>query len=174
MNKYYTFILQPKKKKVFLFYIYNFHFENLIYKWIKKLENLQQSGPIFFCNVLVEIRVVFLQDCPFILSLFKHMDERVFLNKKMRIPNRGSPLKSSIYHFLIFVSFSSHIFFHTLTLLLKSYLREKEKKIIINLFTSIILDQSHHMCFTRAMRLSYFSGPVLQQKKKNCVFILYI
>ena len=91
----------------------------------------------------------------------------------MRIPNRGSPLKSSIYHFLIFVSFSSHIFFHTLTLLLKSYLREKEKKIIIYLFTSIILDQSHHMCFTRAMRLSYFSGPVLQQKKKF-VFLFYI
>ena len=36
-----------KKKSVFLFYIYNFYFENLIYKWIKKFENLQESGLIF-------------------------------------------------------------------------------------------------------------------------------
>ena len=27
-----------KKKHVFLFYIYNFYFENLIYKWIKQFE----------------------------------------------------------------------------------------------------------------------------------------
>ena len=31
------FVTKKKKKKpVFLFYIYNFNFENLIYKWIKQ------------------------------------------------------------------------------------------------------------------------------------------
>ena len=32
---------------MFLFYIYNFYFKNLISKWIKKFENLQKCGPIF-------------------------------------------------------------------------------------------------------------------------------
>ena len=30
-----------------LFFIYNFYFENLIYKWIKQFENQQESNPIF-------------------------------------------------------------------------------------------------------------------------------
>ena len=30
------FVTKKKKKPVFLFYIYNFNFENLIYKWIKQ------------------------------------------------------------------------------------------------------------------------------------------
>ena len=39
-----------KKKPVFIFYIYiyNFYFEDLIYKWIKQSENQQESGLIFF------------------------------------------------------------------------------------------------------------------------------
>ena len=43
------FVAKKKKKKnhVFLFYIYNFYFENLIYKWIKQFENQQKSDPIF-------------------------------------------------------------------------------------------------------------------------------
>ena len=36
----------------------------------------------FLGNVLVEIRVVFLQDCPLVLSLLKHMDVGAFLNQK--------------------------------------------------------------------------------------------
>ena len=36
-----------KKKTCVLFYIYNFYFENLIYKWIKQFENQQESDPIF-------------------------------------------------------------------------------------------------------------------------------
>ena len=28
-----------KKNSVFLFFIYNFYFDNLIYKWIKQFEN---------------------------------------------------------------------------------------------------------------------------------------
>ena len=42
-----------KKKLIFLFYIYNFYFENLIYEWIKQFENQQESDPIFVihaCN----------------------------------------------------------------------------------------------------------------------------
>ena len=38
---------KKKKKHVFLFYIYDFYFENLIYKWIKQFENQQESGHIF-------------------------------------------------------------------------------------------------------------------------------
>ena len=67
---------------MFLFYIYNFYFENLIYKWIKNFDNLQESGPIFFGNILVEVKVVFLPDCFLILSLLKHMNVGMFLNKK--------------------------------------------------------------------------------------------
>ena len=35
----YVYFVAKKKKPVFLFYIYNFYFENLIYKWIKQFEN---------------------------------------------------------------------------------------------------------------------------------------
>ena len=30
---------KKKEKLCFIFYIYNFYFENLIYKWIKQFEN---------------------------------------------------------------------------------------------------------------------------------------
>ena len=30
---------KKKKKPVFLFYKYNFYFENIIYKWIKQFKN---------------------------------------------------------------------------------------------------------------------------------------
>ena len=42
------------------------------------------------------VRVVFLPDCPLVLSLLKHKGVGVFLNKKIRNPNRGSPLYNSI------------------------------------------------------------------------------
>ena len=42
-------------------------------------------------------RVVFLPDCPLILSLLKHSNVGAFLNQKMRIPSSGSPLNSSIH-----------------------------------------------------------------------------
>ena len=41
MNKYITRLLCNQKKKktyVFILYIYNFYFDNLIYKWIKQFE----------------------------------------------------------------------------------------------------------------------------------------
>ena len=45
----------------------------------------------------MRIRVVFLLDCPLILSLFKHKDVGVFLKKKRKKnSNRRSPLNSSI------------------------------------------------------------------------------
>ena len=62
---------------MFLFYIYNFYFEILIYKWINQFEN-QQESDYFLGNVLVEVRVVFLPDCPLILSLLKHRDVGAF------------------------------------------------------------------------------------------------
>ena len=64
---------------MFLFYIYNFYFENLIYKWIKKFENLQKSNLIFL-TMLVEVRIVFLLNYPLILSLLKHKDVEAFFN----------------------------------------------------------------------------------------------
>ena len=48
------FVAKKKKKSVFLFYIYNFYFEDLIYKWIKQFENQQENGPIFFGNVYTQ------------------------------------------------------------------------------------------------------------------------
>ena len=48
-----VYFVAKKKKLIFLFYIYNFYFENLIYEWIKQFENQQESDPIFVihaCN----------------------------------------------------------------------------------------------------------------------------
>ena len=42
------------------------------------------------------VRVVFLPNCSLILFLLKHRGVWAFLNKKMRILNRGSTLNSSI------------------------------------------------------------------------------
>ena len=56
------YFVGKKKKPVSLFYIYNFYFENLIYKWIKQFEN-QQESDYFFGNILVGVRVVCLPDC---------------------------------------------------------------------------------------------------------------
>ena len=41
------YILQPKKKEVFLFYMYNFYFKNLIYKWIKQFKNNKRAALFF-------------------------------------------------------------------------------------------------------------------------------
>ena len=42
------------------------------------------------------VRVAFLPEYPLVLFLLKHRGVGVFLNKKMRNPNRRSPLNSSI------------------------------------------------------------------------------
>ena len=42
------------------------------------------------------VRVVFLPDCPLVLSLLKHRGIGAFLNIKMRNPNKRSPLNNSI------------------------------------------------------------------------------
>ena len=51
---------------------------------------------LFLGKDLVRVRVTFLPNYHLILSLLKHRDVGAFLNKKMRIPNRISPLSSSI------------------------------------------------------------------------------
>ena len=38
----------------------------------------------FLGNGLAEVRVVFLPDCPLVLSLLKHMGVETFLNKKKK------------------------------------------------------------------------------------------
>ena len=53
--------------------------------------------PYFFGNVLVRVRVVFLPNCPLVLSLLKHRSIGAFFNqKKKRNPNKENPLNSSI------------------------------------------------------------------------------
>ena len=42
------------------------------------------------------VKVIFLLNCPLVLSLLKHKSVRAFLNKKMRNPNRKNPLNNSI------------------------------------------------------------------------------
>ena len=72
-----------------------FFFFNLIDKRIKQF--LKSTGEWFYFlgNVLVEVKVIFLLDCPLVLPLFKYRSVRLFLNKKLRNPNRGSPLNNS-------------------------------------------------------------------------------
>ena len=53
---------------------------NLIYKWIKQFEKLQESSPIYLGNVLVVVKVTFLPECPLVLSLLKHRGVGAFLN----------------------------------------------------------------------------------------------
>ena len=46
-----------------LFYIYNFYFENLIYKWVDKIIwKLTGKWFYFFDNILVRVKVAFLPD----------------------------------------------------------------------------------------------------------------
>ena len=78
-----------------LFFIYNFYFENLIYKLIKQfffffwvikddktIWKSTREQSYFLDNVLVGVKVVFLPDCPLVLSLLKHKGVGAFFNKK--------------------------------------------------------------------------------------------
>ena len=57
----------------------------------------------FVCNVLVQVRLVFLPDHHLVLYLLKPKDVGVFWNikKKKSDPNRKSPLNSSIDNILV-------------------------------------------------------------------------
>ena len=45
-----------------------------------------REWPYFLDNVLMGIRIVFLSDCPLVLSLLKYRGVGVFLNKKNEDP----------------------------------------------------------------------------------------
>ena len=49
---------------------------------------LIEEWSYFICNVLMGVRIVFLPDCPLVLSLHKYRNVGAFLNQKMRNPNR--------------------------------------------------------------------------------------
>ena len=68
---------KKKKESVFLFYIYNFYFKNLIYKLIKKFQNLILSG------------------------IHGHMFEQK--KKKNEESKQGKPLNSSIDYWYLFI-----------------------------------------------------------------------
>ena len=57
----------------------------------------------------MRVRVVFLPDCPLILSLFKHRDIRAFLNIKMKNPNKKSLLNNSIDIYAQIVAYNPKI-----------------------------------------------------------------
>ena len=59
----------------------------------KKIIIIIGEWPYFLGNVLVGVRVVFLLDCPLILSLLKHKGVGAFFNKKNEESNQGKPLK---------------------------------------------------------------------------------
>ena len=59
----------------------------------KVIWKLTGEWPYFWGNVLVRVRVAFLLDCPLVLSLFKQMGVRVFLNQKNEDPKQGKPFK---------------------------------------------------------------------------------
>ena len=62
----------------------------------KKKKIITGELPYFLGNVLVGVRIVFLPNCPLVLSLLKHRGIWVFLNQKMRISNKENPLNSNI------------------------------------------------------------------------------
>ena len=64
----------------------------LIGEFSKKKIIITGKWPYFLGNVLMGVRVVFLLDCPLILSLLKYRGIRIFLNIKMRNPNKKNPL----------------------------------------------------------------------------------
>ena len=62
----------------------------------KAIWKITEEWSYFLGNVLVGVRVAFLPEYPLVLFLIKHRGVGAFLNKKIRNPNRGSPLNSRI------------------------------------------------------------------------------
>ena len=62
----------------------------------KAIWKLTGEWSYFLDNVLLGIRVALLPDCPLVLYLFKHRGVGHFWTKKMRNPNRESPLNNNI------------------------------------------------------------------------------
>ena len=62
----------------------------------KTIWKLTIERSYFLGNVLVRVRVEFLPNCLLVLSLLKHRNVKVFLNQKMKNPNKRSPLNNSI------------------------------------------------------------------------------
>ena len=58
-----------------------------------------KEWPYFLGNILVEVRVVFLPDCPLVLSLLKYRSVGIFLNqkkeKKKEKKKRGSQIREA-------------------------------------------------------------------------------
>ena len=59
----------------------------------KAIRKSTGEWPYFLGNVLVGVRVVFLPDCPLVLSLLKHRSLGAFLNQKNEELTQEKPLR---------------------------------------------------------------------------------
>ena len=59
----------------------------------KAIRKSTGEWPYFLGNVLVGVRVVFLPDCPLVLSLLKHRSIGAFLNQKNEELKQEKPLR---------------------------------------------------------------------------------
>ena len=62
-------------------------------KFILKLKNQRESGPILKAMLYMEVRDVFLLGCPIVLSLLNSRGGRVFWTNEKSIPKQEKLLK---------------------------------------------------------------------------------
>ena len=116
-----------KKKTLFFYFIYNFYFENLIYKYIKQFENQQESSPIFQGMFQWELELYFYR---IVLQFYLYLNigmQRHFRIIKMRNLNRRCPLNSDQPH-------------HTrIVCAIRLFFQQKKKNSVFLLYIYIIL-----------------------------------
>ena len=68
--------------------------DKVIWKLIGELKKkLTGKWSYFLGNALVEVKVIFLPDCPLVVFLLKYKDVGAFLNKKNEESKQGKSLK---------------------------------------------------------------------------------
>ena len=93
--------VEKKKNLCFNFLYVIFFWESNLYM-NKSIWKLRGKWSNFVGNNLVGFRVVFLPDCPLTLSLLKYRGcKGIFEPKKIKIPNRRSPLTQFLWYIII-------------------------------------------------------------------------
>ena len=124
----------------------------------------------FLGNVLVGVKVVFLLYCPLVLSLLKHRSVWVFLNKKNRIPNRGSPLNSSIDNQSLLAEYCKKWSLFVIWVLFKLFVKMRRETNFGNTIAEIQRKsrrEEREMMWWMWERKKWISIMILP-KKKNC------